>query len=225
MENLKRFQLVGRTVQHLRLVERNPWYDRWIRFVAILLVIAPFVIVGLFMQQMATLVASGDGQELSGVVDGVLGAAAENNVPGIALLVTSTPTPTFTPTATDTPIPTATATFTPRPTATPTPEPTATATATLPPTETPTPPPTNTPTITPTPTATPAALIVNRTANVRSGPGTSFEIIGQVQQGDTVEAVGKSEAGDWLLLQNNEWIATFLVNDAPETLPVVTPAP
>ena len=54
-------------------------------------------------------------------------------------------------------------------------------------------------TVTPTPTATPAQarLTVNRSMNVRRGPGTNFAIIGSAQPGDPFTITGRNAAGDW----------------------------
>lgn len=121
---------------------------------------------------------------------------------------TSTNTPSATPTDTSTPTETASATSTPTATptdtATATITPSATATATLTPTETFTPTNTATPTETPTtvPTAIPSCagappsrmfpgsmgIVLDddaRPINVRSGPGTGFEIVDQVPVGQT----------------------------------------
>ena len=127
-------------------------------------------------------------------------------------IATDTPatTPTHTPTATseptDTPTPTAV------PTDTPTPSPTATATAidTPEPTETSTPEPTETPTAEPTPD-TPAAEIVAAVLNLRSGPGTVYDRVGQVAEGNQFDIVAKAPESDWLLVccvdDQQVWIA------------------
>lgn len=78
------------------------------------------------------------------------------------------------------------------PTATPEP-PTPTATP-LPPTPTPEPP---TPTPTATPEPKPEAVVTNPRVNVRSGPATSFPVLGQVLQGQRLEIVGRDEDGLW----------------------------
>lgn len=100
------------------------------------------------------------------------------------------------------------------PTAIPTTEvraiiPTWTPTPLLLPTDTPVPPPTETPIPptpvpaepTPVPTDTPAPVarmtITNQTANVRSGPGTQYPVIGSVNQGMQFDVTGKNAAGDW----------------------------
>lgn len=96
---------------------------------------------------------------------------------------TETPTPTVTP-VTATP----TETLTPTPTSTPTP--TLSPTPTISPTPTPSPSPTVTPTPTPSPTPAPVAYVpkftipaVTTNLNVRSGPGTKYEILGKISAG------------------------------------------
>ena len=81
---------------------------------------------------------------------------------------TSTPVPTDTPLPTDTPPPTAT------------PEPTATAA--------------------PTATDTPAApyVVANKAANLRSGPGTNYPVVGSAAAGKQHEITGRSPDGAWL---------------------------
>ena len=128
----------------------------------------------------------------------------------IVEVATETPTtaPTNTPTATPKPTdtPTTAPTETPTPTATQTPEPTATATATA----TPSPEATETPTPEPTPD-TPAAEVVASILNVRSGPGTAYDRVGQVAEGNQFDIVAKAPDSDWLLVccvdENEVWIA------------------
>ena len=161
-----------------------------------------------------------------------------------ALSPTATPQPTntatYTPTLTNTPQPTATATPAPTATALPTHTPTIT--------ETPTPIPTKTarqtatPTITVAPTSTPQSdsdgkpspePIANRSANLRSGPGTGYAIIGNVQQGQVLSIVGRNQAGTWYQLVSESWIAAFLVDNEPllttleiiDAPPLTTPLP
>lgn len=144
----------------------------------------------------------------------------------------------FTPTATKTPIPSvapakALATETPIAptvilviTATPTSQPPTPQ----PPTIT-VPPPTvevipTAPNIEPSPTATltqPAALpqaTANDIANLRSGPGTDFAIVGSVAAGQALTIIGRNSASDWYQLGDGAWIAAFLVNDAPADVAV-----
>jgi uncharacterized protein YraI len=55
-----------------------------------------------------------------------------------------------------------------------------------------------------------------RTVNVRQGPGTQFQIIGQLQSGDSVAVNGRSdEENNWLRIDFNNsegWIAFFTVS-------------
>lgn len=62
------------------------------------------------------------------------------------------------------------------------------------------------------PSSTPITAEVNKNANLRSGPGTNFEIVGSAQAGQQVNLVSKNEAGDWYLLDSGQWIASFLVD-------------
>ncbi len=105
------------------------------------------------------------------------------------LIVAPTPTPTPTPPATLRP----TDTVTPTPTITPTPTWTPTPTDTITPT------PTETPIATPTPTPLPPpeARIAIEQANIRSGPGPTFERIGQANQGQVFSIVGVNSEGTW----------------------------
>ena len=58
-------------------------------------------------------------------------------------------------------------------------------------------------------------------ANLRGGPGTSFDVVGSVAGGDSLTVVGQNVAADWYKLSvesvENAWIAGFLVN--PPTCP------
>ncbi len=65
-------------------------------------------------------------------------------------------------------------------------------------------------------------------ANLRGGPGTTFELVGSVTGGQTLAVIGQNAAGDWFKLQvegiDTAWIAAFLVSapacPAGVTLPV-----
>ena len=144
--------------------------------------------------------------------------------------------------------PDATPTSEPRavvPTWTPTPIPLVTDTP-VPPTNTPVPPtpvpapaePTPVPTDTPAPKA--SLTITNQTANVRSGPGTEYPVIGAVNQGMQFDVIGKNAAGDWFLfccvngemgwmfnqlatVENTELVA--VASDIPAAPPTAAPAP
>lgn len=119
------------------------------------------------------------------------------------------------------------------------PKPTATATVgSVTATNTPTPvPPTNTPALptdTPVPpAATPAqpSSIVNRSSNVRGGPGTDHAIVGTAAKGDTVQIIASDGTGDWVQITlaggAGGWMATFLIDGIPDDVPVakVIPTP
>ncbi len=68
-----------------------------------------------------------------------------------------------------------------------------------------------------------------RTVNVRSGPGTQYDIVGQLNSGNEVPITGRSDdASDWLRIsfQGVEgWVAYFTVTvlGATDQLPIVTP--
>lgn len=97
----------------------------------------------------------------------------------------------------------------------------------IPPTDTPAPP-TDTPkpttlpeTSSPTPTKLSIGPVANSGANLRSGPGTNYEQVGKVSTGQTLELVATNQTGDWYKLASGSWIAKFLVDNAPDGLPVV----
>ncbi len=52
-------------------------------------------------------------------------------------------------------------------------------------------------------------------ANLRSGPGLEFPIIGGTITGQALNIVARNEAGDWFLLDNGGWVASFLVANPP----------
>jgi hypothetical protein len=77
--------------------------------------------------------------------------------------------------------------------------------------------------LTPTPVTTVPKMsgaTVNANANLRAGPGTTFDVVGGVSAGDALTVVGRNEAGDWYKTTDGKWIASFLVNNAPNDLPV-----
>lgn len=120
-----------------------------------------------------------------------------------------------------------------RPTATDTP---------VPPTETPTQGPSNTPAPTVTPTSSgPITGVVNvEFLNLREGPGTLFDVMQPIPQGEQVLVIGQDESGDWVQVQIGEetdstdatetaedpltgWFAAAFLNYSgdPASLPVV----
>ncbi len=100
----------------------------------------------------------------------------------------------------------------PQPTETATSAPTNAPTAT----ETATSEPTNTPTATATPAPRQFARIITTGAvNVRSGPGTDFDVVAGAVPGEELLVLGFNEAGDWVNVElpdgGDGWIATSLV--------------
>ena len=65
---------------------------------------------------------------------------------------------------------------------------------------------------------------VSVTANLRAGPSTDTEIVGEGGQGQEIGIVAVSEDGQWYLLSDGTWIANFLVTDQPTDLPIATQA-
>lgn len=95
-------------------------------------------------------------------------------------------------------------------------------------------PPTAAPALTPTPSPALAPLtpigIVLENANLRAGPGTGFEIIGDIAAGQEVKVSGQTAAGEWLRLDMDTdeviWIASFLVDlPAGLELPILAALP
>ena len=54
--------------------------------------------------------------------------------------------------------------------------------------------------------------IINTTANIRGGPGTQYDVVGQAQSGQIVTVVACNEDCSWFKLDNGNWIAAFLVD-------------
>ena len=82
----------------------------------------------------------------------------------------------------------------------------------------------------PTQAATPVAAptvqlvgvtaIVNKDANLRSGPGVEFDRVDGVNFGSEVFVVGRSADGEWYLLESETWLFAALVVEAVD-VPVV----
>lgn len=125
--------------------------------------------------------------------------------------------PTAVPTPTRTPKPT----FTPAPEATDTPIPTNTP-DTPPPTDTPSTPPTPVPT--PTPIPEPEATVATKILNVRSGPGTIYNKVRQVKEGERLKVVGRTETSDWLKIVTSDgqegWVSAEFVTVNADLGPV-----
>jgi hypothetical protein len=85
-------------------------------------------------------------------------------------------------------------------------------------------------TATPTPVSTTKPIsqttgVINRSANLRGGPGTNYPIVGGAKAGDNVEIIGQNTDGTWLKLAGDKWIAAFLVNQGQSALPAVVVTP
>ena len=94
--------------------------------------------------------------------------------------------------------------------------------------ETPTPTPSPTPTVTPAPAEeypfTGTFYSVGE-VNVRSGPGTSFDVIGRLTENESVNVVAKTENG-WYKLENGGYVSGSMLTDEPVQPPVTaTPTP
>lgn len=109
----------------------------------------------------------------------------------------------------------------PTPAATATPIPTDTPVAAATPAPTDTPKPTLLPeAVPPTATQPVAGPIANRGANLRAGPGTDYDQVGQVSAGQSLDLIATSQTGEWYKLASGAWIAAFLVDSAPSGLPI-----
>jgi hypothetical protein len=87
---------------------------------------------------------------------------------------------------------------------------------------------------TPKPTFTPSlsvAFTIDAPVNCRSGPGTSYTVVGELRVGRQAEIVGKNIDVSWWYVKNPNdpstfcWLAAFLVNTEGDvdSLPVVNP--
>jgi endonuclease/exonuclease/phosphatase family metal-dependent hydrolase len=139
--------------------------------------------------------------------------------------VAAAPSPTVAPPAAAPPVAFKFPTPTPAPDSTPAPSPTPPSAPAASPTPFPTatPPPTATPR--PTVPPTPAIPTVLDSANLRSGPGTAYAVVGSAADGQPLIVDGRNAAGDWLHLAGGAWIAAFLVTNAPAGLPEVAAPP
>lgn len=67
--------------------------------------------------------------------------------------------------------------------------------------------------------------------NVRSGPGIFYDKVGVLLMGQKAPAVGRSQGGDWILIQypgipgGAAWVFSPLVDITPGSLPIVEPPP
>ena len=73
---------------------------------------------------------------------------------------------------------------------------------------------------TPVPEPEAIAFRVKGHSNVRSGPGTTYAIVGSQQEGDTVRPVARTRDSQWLELGSGRWIFASLVEGAFGNLPI-----
>ena len=92
------------------------------------------------------------------------------------------------------------------------------------------------PTSTPIPEGVVVARIISDVQNVRSGPSTNFNVIGQLQQDEEVRVVGANIDSSWLVIEfrgQDGWIANLSslneiigsLNDLPIITPPASPTP
>ncbi len=99
--------------------------------------------------------------------------------------------------------------------------------------------PTAVPTLSPTPTSAqptvstatsqdtplPAVPVTNSTSNLRQGPGTAYQVVGQLDAGTSLTPVARNGDGTWLQLDVGVWIWASLVNNIPVGLPLAANIP
>ncbi len=73
-------------------------------------------------------------------------------------------------------------------------------------------------TVVPAPRLTPVsdagpveARVIVASANLRAGPGTSYAVVGQVTEGQSLRIAARDEPGKWFQLNDGHWIAGFLI--------------
>ena len=151
-------------------------------------------------------------------------AEPEENLPVVVMNSTSTPTSTPASAATATQLPTKTAVAMMIPTDTPVPTqtaepPTVIPTATLVPTFTP---------MMPTETAVPPVLAAVNVArlNIRSGPGTTYDLLGTVDEGEQIELTGRLSDSSWwqicCVLGESGWVISEAI-EIPAEAEIVIP--
>jgi len=86
--------------------------------------------------------------------------------------------------------------------------------------------------ITPGPTDVFITVTYSEQINIRSGPGTVlYDIIGNLQPGDTAIALGVSPGRDWIMIAfpgapgGTGWVHTSLVSLSPGNLQILEPPP
>lgn len=64
---------------------------------------------------------------------------------------------------------------------------------------------------------------VSEPANLRAGPGTTFDLVGSAEVGTALTITGRNPAGDWYQLADGTWIFAALVANAPVDVPIINP--
>jgi branched-chain amino acid transport system substrate-binding protein len=86
---------------------------------------------------------------------------------------------------------------------------------------------------TPAPTATPEGAFITITRNVqnvRSGPGTNYDVIGQLQRGETAPVIGANVDLSWVVISFrgvNGWLSTDILTLTGDRrqIPIIEPPP
>lgn len=71
-----------------------------------------------------------------------------------------------------------------------------------------------------TSTTSAGSITVNSVANLRSGPGTTFAVVGRAEPGQSITLKARNDAGDWFQLSSDAWIFGNLISAQPQGLPV-----
>ena len=72
------------------------------------------------------------------------------------------------------------------------------------------------------PSLTPTGARAKNSANLRSGPGTSFPVVDGVQSGQVLTIVSQNVTRDWYQLDTGNWIAAFLVEQSLGNVPITS---
>ena len=75
------------------------------------------------------------------------------------------------------------------------------------------------------PPAPAVAFTLKYAAPVRSGPGYGNRIVDRLEQGSTIEPIGRSADGRWLQLAEGQWILAILAEGDDESLPMAAVRP
>ena len=67
--------------------------------------------------------------------------------------------------------------------------------------------------------------VISLPANIRTGPGTDFDITEGIQPGVQVEVIDCNESCDWYELANGNWVAAWLVDTTRGEMPLLTSSP